>query len=805
VSIQHLEMAGASPPRIGEPNLANLLGALRRRWRIIAVCAGAALMLAMMLTAVQKPVYSGTALVLVDWRQDRVLPSDAARDGHTVTPEILDSEIEMIRSRALLGRLVDAVALEDRGKPKPPARIGLAARMGLAGPPLSANEIREKAIDDLEERIKIKRRRLSYIIEITATDSDPQRAAFLANTLADLYLDSQFESRLEAAGRANSWLAGRLQSLKEELATKEQAVEAYRSDNGLIASAGAMLTDQQASGLQGELVAARADLAEKTARYHQVRDVLRNGGAVDTVAAVVNDATVTNLRRQEGELARKLAELDARFRDDYPAVKQARAELASIDAQITRETQRIVYSIKNDMDASAARVDALASYATGVRNEIKTNNKTSVRLRELEREAAATRAVYEGFLQRANEVSQEETFRTGEVRLVAKAAAPNKPSSPLPARNAILGLMLGLVAGVGLAALRELLDISLTGSVDDVERLLNFPVVGALPRVKAREWAGLEAYSANPAGYLAARPMSAYAEGVQQLRASLDQSLENPVGGRRDGASQALDPKPRRKAARTLQSLVPVMEENLPILAGPANAKVVAVTSAVSGDGKTTTAVALARAYALAGRRVILVECDLRRQSVVDHLERPPKAGLLHVLTGAVDWRGALAQDHASTACFLLAKAPAMVADATSFTLEDIFASKPFEGLLDEIRSEFDIVILDCPPVLAATETRVLARIADGCILMIRWASTPRAAADSALKRLLSVGANVMGVALNGVEVGLAPYYYYDFSRQVTSRFSWKRRAPAPAPSPTDATWESVISIIPERNLSRGA
>lgn len=802
MSIQHLEMPGTAAGRIGEPNLANLLNALHRRWRVIALCAGAALMLAVMLTAVQKPEFSGTALVLVDWRQDRVLPSDNARDGRTLTPEIMDSEIELIRSRALLGRLVDAVAAADKARPAAPVRPGLAARLGLAGKPATANQIRESAINDLEGRIKIKRRRLSYIIEINATDPDPSRAAFLANTLADLYLDSQFESRVEAAGRANTWLAGRLEALKEELARKEQAVEAYRSANGLIASAGAMLTDQQASGLQGELVTARADLAEKTARYRQVHEVMGRGGAVDTVAAVVNDATVANLRRQEGELARKLAELETRFRDDYPAVKQARAELASVDAQIDRETQRIVSSLKNDADAAGARVAALSSFATGVRDEIKTNNRTSVRLRELEREAAATRAVYEGFLQRANEVSQEESFKTGEVRLVARASASTTPSSPIPARNAILGLMLGLIAGVGLAALRELLDVSLTGGADDVERLLNIGVVGALPRVRAREWAGFAPHAANPAGYLAARPMSAYAEGIQQLRASLDQTLSSTVGGRREGGSQAPDPKAQRKAARSHQSLVPVVEETLPVLAAPAKAKVVAITSAVSGDGKTTTAVALARAYALAGRRVVLVECDLRRQSVVDHLERPPKAGLLHALTGAVEWRSALTQDHATAAYFLLAKAPAMVADATSFTLEDVFGSRPMESLLEEIRSEFDIVILDCPPVLAATETRVLARIADACVLMVRWAVTPRAAASAALKRLSSVGANVTGVALNGVEVGLAPYYYYDFSRQMTSRFGWKKRAEDSAPSPTDATWESVISIIPERNLT---
>jgi succinoglycan biosynthesis transport protein ExoP len=800
MSVQTFEMTSAPQARSGEADLANLLGALRRRWRILAGAVGAALVLAVLATAVQKPEYTATALVMVDWRKDDMTSSQPVRESGTVNPEILDSEIELIRSRGLLARLV--VAADKAGMNGPRTEgFSLKKLLGLKRAALSPTEELERDVDALEEKIKVKRRRLSYMIEIKAVDADPQKAAWIANTLSELYLDSQFETRVDDAGRASKWLNERLETLKADLAKKEQAVEDYRSANGLIASSGAMLADQQASGLQGELVTARADLAEKTARYRQVHQVMGRGGSVDTVAAVVNDASLSNLRRQEGELSRKLAELEERFREEHPQVKQTKAELANIRAQIDSETRRIVTSVRNDMEAAAARVGALASYASGVRSEITSNNRSSVHLRELEREAAATRAVYEGFLQRAGEVSQQETLKTSDVRLVAKAPTPRQPSAPIPARNILLGLLLGLAAGVGITVFMELLDSTLTGDADDVERTLNYSLITAIPFVKRREVAGLPPFEANPAGFLAAEPMSAYAEAVQALRASVDLSAfaGRSVGGdwrsEAGRAPLALEGKRERKAQRAAStSLIPVDADR-----GGPRGKVVAITSALSGDGKTTTAVALARAYALAGRRVVLIEGDLRNQAMVEHLKERPPTGLVHVLTGSVQWRSVLATDHLTSACFLPARAPTLVSEANCFALEDIFASRVMTGLLDDIRQEFDVVILDCPPILVANETRALARLADVCVVIARWGKTPKSAAASALKRLAASGANVIGVALNGVEFNSAGYYYSGLSSYLRPRSSAKAGEAEEFGQPVAAQWDSLVAIIPER------
>jgi len=808
VSVQTFEMSSAPPAQSAEANLANLLGALRRRWRILAGVVGAALVFAILATAFQKPEYAATALVMVDWRKDDVMPSQAVRESGSVNPEILDSEIELIRSRALLARLAVAADKVGMNGPKTDREFSFKRMLGLQRAKASAAEELEQEIDNLEEKLKVKRRRLSYVIEIKAVDGDPKKAAYLANTLSEIYLDSQFETRVDSAGRASKWLAGRLQSLKEELARKEQAVEDYRSAHGLIASSGAMLTDQQASGLQGELVTARADLAEKAARYRQVRQVIDRGASVDTVAAVVNEAGLAGLRTQEGELSRKLAELSERFRDDYPAVKQTKAELANIRGQIDRESQRIVSSLKNDVEAAGARVGALSSYATGVRNEINTNNRSSVRMRELEREAAATRVVYEGFLQRAGEVSQQETLKTSDVRLVTKASPPRSPSAPLPARNILLGLLLGLAVGVGVAVFLELLDDTLTGDAEEVERVLNHSLISAIPLVNRRQFAGLPPFEANPAGFLAAEPMSAYAEAVQAIRASVELSW---FTGRGAGGEWRADPgrapptleaKRDRRSSSASTALVPGDFTFATADRSAPRGKIVAITSALSGDGKTTTAVALARAYALAGRRVVLIEGDLRNQALVEHLKERPALGLVHVLTGSVHWKSALAVDHLTSARFLAARAPALVSEANCFALEDIFASRVMTKLLDDIRQEFDVVILDCPPILVANEARALTRAADCCIVIARWARTPKAAAMSAIKRLVSAGANVIGVALNGVEFNSAGSYYSGLSMYLRPK-SLTKADPSPEAEtqPVAGQWESLISIIPERNI----
>ncbi len=787
-------------------SISTVLGALQRRWLVIAACIGVAAALALGFSLTQKPVYTATALVLVNWHNDD-LTTDQPVESVGVTSEVMDSQIEIARSRALLSQLAEAA--EKAGYDLAPATgPSWPQKLSGGGAQQTAAQRREAAVDDLEKSLKIKRRRSSYVIEINAADHDRTRAAFLANTLARLFVDSQFDARVEDANRLDTWMSGRRANLKTELAQQERAVEDFRSANGLITSDGQMLTDQQASGLQTELVTARADLAEKAARYRQVQDVVRRGAGAETVAAVVGDNRISTLRQQEGDLTNRLAQLGQRFGEKHPDVLEARAQLATIKTQIRQETRRIVASLDNDVGAARARVAVLSADAAGLKNEINTNNRASVRLRELEREAAATRAVYESLLSRGNEIADRKSLKTSDVRLIAEAQPPRQPTTPIHKRALLLGLLAGLACGVGAAVLLELLNGAVSGSVQDVEALLNYNMLAAIPLVKRRQLAGLAPFEANPPGFLVVEPTSPYAEALQTLRSALEFSwqpaiVKGPAASGMEHRRASLQLIDGEREIRSLRHQGPFLIDDR-LIEGQSSSlnregKIIAVMSAVAGDGATTTAMALTRTFALAGRRALIVECDFHRQDLGQHLKRSPAMGLVHVLIGAATWRAALAEDHATSARVLVAKAPRPDADGAHAPVEDIFKSRAMLALLDDLRKNFDVVILDCPPVLARPETRVLGGVADTCLFVTRWGESPKAAAQAAIKRLLGAGAIIAGFAINGAQIDWARSYY-----DLPKRLGFKDPA-TPVATPDEAepvaaaTWKGVMAAIPER------
>lgn len=808
MKFQPMAAPGGAGATGADVSISNILGAFQRRWRVIAACIVVAAALALGFSMAQKPVYTATALVLVNWHNDD-LTTDQPVETAGVTSEVMDSQIEIARSRALLSQVVDAAdkagyALTSPTEPSWPQKL-----TGGGAKPTQA-QLHEAAVDDLEKSLKIKRRRSSYVIEINAADHDRAKAAFLANTLARLFVDSQFDARVEDATRLDTWMSGRQANLKKELARQERAVEEFRSENGLITSDGQMLTDQQASGLQSELVTARADLAEKAARSRQVREVVRRGAGAETVSAVVGDTRLSTLRQQEGDLTNRLAQLGQRFGEKHPDVIEARAQLAAIKAQIRQETRRTVASLDNDVGAARARVAALAADAAGLKSEITTNNRASVRLRELEREAAATRAVYESLLSRSNEIADRKTLKTSDVRLIATAQPPRQATTPIHKRALLLGLLAGLACGVGAAVVLELLNGSVTGSVEDVEALLNYNMLAAIPLVKRRQLAGLAPFEANPPGFLVAEPTSPYAEALQTLRSALEFSwqpaiVKGPASSGMEHRRTSLQLIEGERDFRSPRAQGPFLIEDR-LFDGQSSSqngnregKVVAVMSAVAGDGATTTAMALTRAFALAGRRALIVECDFHRQDLSQHLKASPTTGLVHVLIGAVTWRAALVEDHATSARILVAKAPRPDPDGTHAPVEDIFGSRFMFNLLDDLRKNFDVVILDCPPVLARPETRVLGGIADTCLFVTRWAESPKAAAQAAIKRLLGAGAIIAGFAINGAQIDWATSYY-NLPKRLGFRDPAKPETIFDQAEPVvEANWKSVMAAIPER------
>lgn len=706
---------------LGTFSLKWIFGFLLRRWMLIAAIAAAVFIACFTAILFQRPQYTATALIMINAGPERVLSQEQMVTGGETAPntQLVDSQLEVLRSGLLAGRLVDALdlvndpewnsALPAAGTPGPTAEGAQAA---------ADAEIRQDVIDAVWQAIEVRRRGLTYAAEVSVTSTNPERAAQMANRLVELFQQYQMDSRFESAERANAWLSARVQELRQDVQQKEALAERYRAETGLISTQGALLTEQQTTELTASLMQARADFAEKEARFRQLQQVLNSGGSADTIAGVISSTVISQLRAQEADIARRQADLESRYGDQHPAVVNVRAERDDIRAQIGAEITRVSSSMRNDVEIARARVNTLESSLSEMRGELAGSNEQMVRLREYEREAAAARTVYESFLQRFHEIADQGTLRSTPAQLVSAATAPAEPSSPR--LSVALVLSLGLSLGLGLAAafLAEALDEGL-GSADDVERKVGVPALASIPKVRRRDLRDALASGSHPAAYLLKRQMSPFSEAFRVLRTTIVLAA-----------------------------------------AGQPKTQVVAVTSALPSEGKTTASLCLARVAALSGQRVLLIDCDLRRRSVKEVLDIEPTVGLLQVLNGEVNWRQATHLDEASGMYVL-------PVSGSGFTPKEIFGAEDLSRLLGELRNAFDLIVLDCAPVLAVAETRVAVAQADCAIMVVRWQKTPLRAVRAALQQLQDAGASVRGVALNGVDRRVPGYYSYptyDFS-----------------------------------------
>ena len=402
---------------------------------------------------------------------------------------------------------------------------------------------------------------------------------------------------------------------------------------------------------------------------------------------------------------------------------KAKRQLSDIDAQIQQEIQRIISNLQAKAQVSSQRASAVSGSLGGAKGTLAANSRAMVRLNELQRTADASRTLYESYLNRYKETSTQQGIEQSDARVVSKAKIPTGQSSPKVGLNLALGLLLALGSGVGAIILAEMLDAGLA-TAEDVERRLETSYLGAVPLLASVA----DGKSDSPIDYVVEKPLSSFSEAFRNLRASILYSrLGEPV-------------------------------------------KVVAITSALPGEGKTTTSLCLARSSALQGLRVVIVDCDLRRRTVNRMLDAEPTVGLIEVLSGEVSLDQALVFDAASGASFLpLAK--------SNFTPKDVFGTVAMDKLLADLRARFDMVILDTAPLLPVADTRVLAPKADVVVFLARWRKTPQHAIEAAFRLLAGTGSHIAGVALTQVDMkqqakygyGDPGYYYAEYKKYYVS------------------------------------
>lgn len=682
------------------------------------------LLVTLVATLLQEPRYVATAHVLLDPREERIsnekevlseLPTDSAAGSYVV-----DTEVEILRSPRLARRVVDVLGLE-----KDPEFNRKLKRDEVIDPRRRFTEAERAAtVANVSKRLGVRRAALTYIIDVSFTSRDPQKAARIANAFADLYIVGQLEAKFGANEQATKWLQSRMTQLQAQVLSDEAAVQQYKIQNNLLSASGASLTEQEISAHQESLAVARVQVAEDAARLRTAREQLARGSRGDDVGEALASPVVQELRKQRAEVSRKVAELEVSFRDGYPELDKAKSQLRDIDAEIQAEIQRTIANLQARLNVSQQRAAAIASNLGGVKGQLTSNTRALVRLNELERNAEASRVLYGSYLNRFKETSSQRGLAQADARIASEAIVPLKPSSP----NKKLNLALGLIAGLGLGgvaiALAEFMRVGLRTS-DDVEQLLGHPYLGAIPELssvvaKARGSVRNQ-LRGRPMDYVVARPLSAFPEAFRNLKASALSLPGDPI-------------------------------------------RTVAVTSALPREGKSTVSICLARTAALQGWRVLLVDCDLRRPGLTTAIGLEPKVGLIQVLTGEAKLEDAVLRDEASGADLLLLPGKF---DATN----DVFGSGAMDRLLSEFKLHYDLVVLDTAPVLPVADSRILSAKADTVIFAANWNKTPRRAVQTALKILESMGARIAGVTLTRVNMeqqarygyGDADYYFRDY------------------------------------------
>lgn len=538
------------------------------------------------------------------------------------------------------------------------------------------------------------------VVDIVAVNEDPAFAAAAANLVAEAYLVSQVEAKTAESTSSTEFINARLEELQRNAISTRAAVDNYRAERGLSSSNSGTNAEQEVSNLNTELAQARADLAEQRGRYNSAREQLTRGRAGADVGAALGSGTIASLRQQEASASARLAVLRERYGPLYPERRQVEEELRDIRERIQDEIDRVLSSLEAEVRTAQSRVSSLEASRSQSLGVVRGNSVAQTGLSALEQRADAAQAIYESFLERSQEAGALRNSAMPDARIASRAIVPSAPSSPNYVLIGLAGIVLALSAGFASILVAEYLRRGVQ-TKRDVERRLKLRYAGAIPTLRSTitERRALEA----PHDYVINHPHSLFAEAF--------------------------------RSTRTFLTLSP-----------GARPRTIAITSALPGEGKTTTSVCLARTSAAEGMRVILVDADLRRRGSSSLLDYDRENDIFAYLSGSAELEECLQIDPASGLHILGSRQVQASASnpMTEYRVKTMF---------DELRSKFDIIIVDTAPILGVAEGRVLATAADRVLVITKWKRTSMRAVEAAVAMLLEANARVTGLALSQVNI----------------------------------------------------
>jgi succinoglycan biosynthesis transport protein ExoP len=687
-------------------------------------------------TLKEKPVYRARVLVEIQKENPDIPTLQELFQLESISDTYLETQYRILKSENLARRVISDLNLGKLAEfDQPPHWWARYAQEPSPQPALAANEnaapeslVDNEVLKKFQDRLDVEPLKRSRLVEVSFESNDRNLAAQVVNTLASTYIQQNLESRWQASQKASEWLSQQLLGMKAKLEKSEDDLQQYARDNGLLfletdKGTSENIVTQRLRQLQEELTKAQADRYEKQSLH-----LLVEQGDFSSLPGIFNNKLMQDLTEKLAELDRERSRLSSIFNPDYPQVKEIQSQIDEAQATLSDERARAAKSITNDYRAAVERENMLEQAFKDQQRDADVIAERSVQYNILKREADTNKQLYVGLLEKLKETGVSTSMKAANIRVIDPAYPPKKPDSPRIPLNLSLAMLLGLSLGIGAAFLQEHLDNSFK-TAGEIERFLQLPALASVPAVAA---------STNGNGhslYARARHLAG-----EKYPAAIVPSWNRIEG---NGQNSAL-----AEAFHELRTSVLLSTAKQP-------PRTLLVTSAKGGEGKTTVAANLAVSLAQLGEKVLLIDADLRRPSLHNFFSIPNTSGLVNFLTGNPDWR-ALLSHPAPMGLSVLPSGPVPPNPA------DLLSSEYMPALIREASKEYKFVVLDSPPLLNLADSRILATLVDGVILVVGGGITPRELVHRAYVSAVDAGSHVLGATINFADTK-SDYYSYGY------------------------------------------
>jgi succinoglycan biosynthesis transport protein ExoP len=722
----------------------NIFQIVHRQFPVIFLVSFLITALGVIYLLITPPSYTAHATMIIDTKRPQIFQQTSPVGDLTIESSIVSSQVEILKSEKIALAVVNELQLWEDPEFTGPGRGLIGILTGLVNSIVGAETQQTKegsirrALDTFQNRLSARRVSITNVLEISFQSYHPDRAIQITNAITAAYIADQLDSRSQSAKQTASWLQSRINELREQATSAERDVIEFKKNNNIVAVAGRSMDDQQLSEVNSQLIVARAQVSEAQARLDRVESIMQSGIPDATVTDTLNSPVINRLRQQYLDLANREADWSMRYGPDHRAVTNLQGQMKEIKNSVSDELRRIAETYKSDYEIAKQREEAVKKSFSLVVSQSQLTNQAQVALRELESRAQTARMLYDNLQQRYMESIQQQSFPISEARLITQASGPLKKSHPqtllILAGSVSTGMILGFLIGVMGEMWHQVFRTRY-----EVNARLQTNCIAMVPKIRS----------------LVAKPERLGPRAVQ-----------NTFGPRTIVSDQGffwhvLD-SPMSRFAESIRSI------KLAIDTSDANRshKIIALTSALPREGKSTVGTALAQLISHSGAKTILVDCNFRHSTLSHTLTPNAKTGILEVISGAANLEDVIWTEPYTNLTFLPS-----VANNRLVNSHEILTSDATNALFNKLRSMYEYVIIDLSPLAPIVDARTTTQFIDSYILVVEWGRTRVEDVERALTDAKAIYENLLGVVLNKANLRVLARYDSRHSNYHSDRY----------------------------------